>query len=210
MWTEKFQIFKLVLEKAEEPEIKLPTSTGSSKRQENSRKTSTSASKTMLKALDYMDHDKLWKIIKAVGIPDHLPCLLRNLYAGQEETVKSKFGTMGWCQIGKGVYQGPILSPCLFSFCAECIIWNTGLDESQAGIKIAGRNINNLKYVDDITLMVESEEEIKTLLMKVKEESEKAGLKLNIQKFTSWHFIANRWSNNGNSDRLFSWSLKSL
>ena len=162
------------------------------------------------KAIDCVNDNKLWKILKKIGTSDHLTCLLRSLYAGQEETVKSKFGTMGWCQIGKGVYQGPILSPCLFSFCAECIIWNTGLDESQAGIKIAGRNINNLKYVDDITLMVESEEEIKTLLMKVKEESEKAGLKLNIQKFTSWHFIANRWSNNGNSDRLFSWSLKSL
>ena len=162
------------------------------------------------KVFDCVDHNNLWKILKEMGIPDHLTCLLRNLYAGQEATVRTGCGTTDWFQIRKGVYQGPILSPCLFSFCAECIIWNTGLDESQAGIKIAGRNINNLKYVDDITLMVESEEEIKTLLMKVKEESEKAGLKLNIQKFTSWHFIANRWSNNGNSDRLFSWSLKSL
>ena len=132
-----------------------------------------------------------------MGIPDHLTCLLRNLYAGQEATVRTKHGTglvPDWFQIGKGVCQGCILSPCLFNLYAECILQNAGLDESQAGIKIARRNINNLRYADDTTLMAESEEELKDLLMKVKEESEKAGLKLNIQNtkimasgpITSW------------------------
>ena len=116
-----------------------------------------------------------------MGIPDHLTCLLRNLYADQEATVRTGHGTKDWFQIGKGVRQGCILSPCLFNFYAEYIMRNTGLDEAQAGIKISGRNINNL-YADDTTLMAESEEELKSLLMKVKEESEKVGLKLNIQK----------------------------
>ena len=115
-----------------------------------------------------------------MGIPYHLTCLLRNLYAGQEATVRTGHGTTGWFQIGKGVHQGCILSPCLFNFYAESIMRNTGLDEAQAGIKIAGRNINNLRYAEDTTLMAESEEELKSLLMKVKEESEKVGLKLNI------------------------------
>ena len=114
-------------------------------------------------------------------IPDHLSCLLRNLYAGQEATVRTGHGTTDWFQIGKGVRQGCLLSPCLFNFYAEYIMWNAGLDEAQARIKIAGRNINNFRYADDTTLMAESEE-LKSLLMKVKEESEKAGLKLNIQK----------------------------
>ena len=135
-----------------------------------------------------------WKILKEMGIPDHLTGLLRNLYAGQEATVRNGHGTTDWFQIGKGVRQGCILSPCLFNFYAEYIMRNTGLDEAQAGIKIAGRNINNLRYADDTTLMAESEEELKSLLMKVKEESEKVGLKLNIQKtkimasspITSW------------------------
>ena len=176
-------MFKLVLEKVEEPEIKLPTSAGSSKRQENSRKT-----------FDCVDHNKLWKILKEMGIPDHLTCLLRNLYAGQETTVRIGHGTTDWFQIGKGVRQGCMLLPCLFNFYAEYIMTNTGLDEAQAGIKIAGRNINNLRHADDTTLMAKSEEELKSLLMKVKEKSKKVGLKLNIQKtkimasgpITSW------------------------
>ena len=117
-----------------------------------------------------------------MGIPDHLTCLLRNLYAGQEATVRTRHGTTDWLQIGKGVCQGCILSPCLFNLYAEYIMRNAGLGEAQAGIKIAGRNINNLRYADDTTLMAESEEELTSLLMKVKEESEKFDLKLNIQK----------------------------
>ena len=129
------------------------------------------------KAFDCVDHNKLWKILKEMGIPDHLTCLLRNLYAGQEETVRTGHRTTDWFQIGKGVCQGCILSPCLFNLYAEHITRNTRLDEAQAGIKIVGRNINNLRYADDTTLMAESEEELKSLLMKVKEESEKNWLK---------------------------------
>ena len=155
-----------------------------------------------------MDHNKLWKILKEMGIPDHLTCLLRNLYAGQEATVRTGHGTTDWLQIGKGVHQGCILSPCLFNLYAGYIMRNAGLDEAQAGIKIAGRNINNLRYADDTTLMAESEEELKSLLMKVKEESEKIGLKLSIQKakimasstITSWQIDGRK---SGNSD-LFS------
>ena len=117
-----------------------------------------------------------------MGIPDHLTCLLRDLYEGQEATVRTGHGTTDWFQIGTGVHQGCILSPCLFNFYAEYIMRNAGLDEAQAGIKIAGRNINNLRYADDTTLMSETKEELKNLLMKVKEESKKVGLKLNIQK----------------------------
>ena len=123
-----------------------------------------------------------WKILKETGIPDHLTCLLRNLYAGQEARVRTGRGTMDWFQIGKGVHQGCILSPCLFKFYAEYIMQNAQLDEAQAGITATGRNINNLRYTDDTTLMAESEEELKSPLLRVKEESEKAGLKLNIQK----------------------------
>ena len=145
------------------------------------------------KAFHCVDHNKLWKILKEMGIPDHLICLLRNLYAGQEATVRTGHGT-DWFQIGKGVHQGCILSPCLFNLYAEYIMRNAGLEEAQAGIKIARRNIKNLRYADDTTLMAESEEELQSLLMKVKEESEKVGLKLNIQKtkimasgpITSW------------------------
>ena len=130
-----------------------------------------------------------------MGIPDHLTCLLRNLHANQEATVRTGYGTTDWFQIGKGVHKGCILSPCLFNFYAEYIMRNTGLEEAQAGIKIAGRNINSLRYADDTTLMAESEEELKTLLRQVKEESENVGLNLNIQKtkimvsgpITSWH-----------------------
>ena len=133
------------------------------------------------KAFHCVDHNKLWKILKEMGTPDHLTCLLRNLYAGQEATVGTRHGTTDWFQIGKGVHQGCILSPYLFNLYAEYILRNTGLDEAQAGIKIDRRNINNLRYANDTTLMAESEEELKNLLMKVKEENEKVALKLNIQ-----------------------------
>ena len=142
MWPVNFLMFKLVLEKAEEPEIKLSTSVGSSKKQESSRKTSISALLTW-KSFDCVDHNKLWKILKKMGIPDYLICLLRNLYAGQEATVRTGHGTTDWFQIGKGVYQGCILSPCLFNLYAEYTMRNARLDEAQTGIKIVGRNINN-------------------------------------------------------------------
>ena len=153
------------------------------------------------KAFDCVDHNKLWKILREMGILDYLTCLLRNLYAGQEATVRTGHGTRHWLQIGKGVHQGCILSPCLFNFCAEYIMKIAELEEAQAGIKIAGRNINSLRYADDTTLMAKSEEELKSLLIKVKEESGKVGLKLNIQKtkimasgpITSW----------GNSVKLY-------
>ena len=152
-----FLMFKLVLEKAEEPEIKLPTSAGSWKKQESARKTSISAFLTMPKPLTVWI-TRNWKILKEIGIPDHLTCLLRNLYAGQEATVRTGHGTTDWFQIGKGVHQGSILSPCLFNFFAEYIMRNAGLEEAQAGVEIAGRNINNLRYADDITLIAESED----------------------------------------------------
>ena len=126
-----------------------------------------------VKAFDCVDHNKLWKILKEMGIPDHLTCLLRDLCAGQEATVRTGHGKTDWFQIGKGVCKGYILSPCLFNLYTEYIMRNAGLDEAQAGLKIARRNINNLRYADDTTLMSESEEELKSLLMKVKEESEK-------------------------------------
>ena len=146
------------------------------------------------KAFDCVDHNKLWKILKEMGIPDHLTCLLRRLYAGQEATVRTGHGTTDWFQTGKGVRRGCILSPCLFNLYAEYIMKNARLNEAQTGVKIARRNINNLRYADDTTLTAESKEELKSLLMKVKEESEKVGLKLNIQKtkimasgpITSW------------------------
>ena len=145
------------------------------------------------KAFDSVDHNKLWKILKEMAIPDHLTCLLRNLYAGQEATVRTGHGPTDWFRVGKGVHQIYILLLCLFNLYAEYNMRNAGLDEAQAGMKIAGRNINNLRYADDTTLMAESEE-LKSLLRKVKEESEKVGLKLNIQKtkimasdlITSW------------------------
>ena len=143
-------MFKLVLEKAEEPEIKLPTSDGSSKKQESSRKTSISVLLTMPKPC--VDHNKLWKILKEMTIPDYLTCLLRNLYAGQEATVRTGHGSTDWFQVGKGVRQGCILSPCLFNFYAGYIMRNAGLEEAQAGIKIARRNLNHLRYADDSTL----------------------------------------------------------
>ena len=146
------------------------------------------------KASHCVDHNKLWKILQEIGIPDHLSCLLRNRYAGQEATVRTGHGTTAWFQMGKGVRQGCILSPCLFNLYAECIMRNAGLEEAQDRIKIAMRNTDTLIYTDDTNLMAESEEELKSLLMKVKEESEKVALKLNIQKtnimasgpITSW------------------------
>ena len=157
------QMFNLVLEKVEEPEIKVPTSAGSTKKQESSRKTS-------LSALLTMPNNKLWSILKEIGLLHHLTCLLRNLYAAQEATVRTGHGTIDWFHIGKGVCQGCILSPCLLNLYAEYIMRNAGLDESQAGIMTAGRNVNNLRYADDTTLMAESKEELKSLLMKVRGE----------------------------------------
>ena len=168
------------------------------------------------KAFGCVDHNKLWKILKEMGILNHLTCLLRNLYAGQEAAVRTEHGSTDWFQIGKRVHQGCILSPCLFNLYEEYIMKNTWLDEAQAGIKISGRNINNLRYADDTTLLADSKEELKSLLMKVKEESEKVGLKLNIQKMkimasgpiTSWQidvetvadfiFLGSKITANGN------------
>ena len=147
-------MFKLVLEKAEEPEVKLPTSAGALKKPESSIKTSTSTLLTI--PIPFTVWVTInWKIIQEMRIPDHLTCLLRNLYAGQEATVRTGHGRTDWFQIGKGVRQGCILSPCLFNLYAEYIMRNTGLEETQAGIKIAGRNNNNLRYADDTTLMGE-------------------------------------------------------
>ena len=166
------------------------------------------------KAFDCMDHSKLWEILKQMGTPDHLTCPLRNLYSGHKATVRTGHGTTDWFQIRKEVHQGCTLSPCLFNLYAEYIMWNAGLDEAQTGIKIARRNINHLRYADDITLMAESEEQ-KSLLMKVKEENEKVGLKFNIQKtkimesypITSWQIDGR---NNGNRDTLLFWAPKPL
>ena len=153
------------------------------------------------KAFDSVDNNKLWTVLKEMGIPDHLTCLLRNLYAGQEATVRTGYGTADWFQIEKGVRQGCISSPCLFNLYAEYIMRNVGRDKAQAGIKIAGRNSNNPRYADDTTLMAESKEKLRSLLMKVKEESEKVGLKLNIQKtkimasgpVTLWQIDGKQW-----------------
>ena len=166
-------MLKLGLEKAEEPEIKLPISAGSSKKQQSSRKTSTSALLTMPKPLTVWITTNCGKFFKRWGIPDHLTCLLRNLYAGQEATIRTGHGKTDWFQIGKGVCQDCILSFCLFNLYAEYIMRNAGLAEAQAGVKMARKHINNLRYADDTTLMAESKEELKSLLMKVKEESEK-------------------------------------
>ena len=201
----KFQMFKLDLEKAEEPEIKLPTSCWIIEKAREFQKNIYFCF-DYTKAFDCVDHNKLWKILKEMGMPNHLTCLLRNLYAGQEATVRTGHGTTDWFQIGKGVHQGCILSPCLFNLYAEYIMWNAGLDESQAGIKTVGRNISDLRYTDDTTLMAESKEELKNLLMKVKVESEKVGLKQHSENkdhgIWSHHFMGNRWGNNGNSFRF--------
>ena len=158
-------MFKLVLEKAEEPEIKLPTSAGSWEKQKSSRKNIYFCFIDYAKAFDCVDHNKLWKILQEMGVPEHLTCILRNLYAGQEATVRTGHGTTDWFQIGKGVHQSCLLSPCSFNFYAEYLIRNAGLEEAQAEIKIARRNINHLRYADDTTLMAQSEEELKSLLM---------------------------------------------
>ena len=160
------------------------------------------------KDFDCVDHNKLWKILQAMGIPDHHTCFLRNLYAGQETRVRTGHETMDLLKIEQGLHQGCILSPCLFNFYAEYIMRNPGLDEAQVGIKIARRDINNLRYADDTTLMAENEEKLKSLLLKVKEENEKFGLKLNTQKckirasnpITSWQIDGEK---NGKSDRLY-------
>ena len=162
-------VFKLVLAKAEEPEVKWPTSAGSSKKQEF-QKNIYFCFIGYAKAFDCVDHNKLWEILQEMGMPDHLTCLLRNLYAGQEATVRTGHGPTEWFQIGKGVRQGYILSSCLFNLYAEYIMRNAGLEEAQAGIKIAWRNINNLRYTDYTTLMAESKEELKSLLMKIQRE----------------------------------------
>ena len=160
------------------------------------------------KAFDCVDHSKLWKILKEMGIPDHLTRLLRNHYAGQELTVRTGHGTTDWFQMGKGVCQGCILSPCLFNLYAEYIMRNAGLGEAQAGVKIAGRNTNNLRYADDTTLIAESEEELKSLLMKAKVESEKNWLKAQHSEnedhgIWSHHFMGNGWGNSGHSVRFY-------
>ena len=166
------------------------------------------------KAFDYVDHNKLWKVLKEMGIPDHLTCLWRNLCAGQEATVRTGHGTTDWFQIGKGVCQGCILSPCLFNLYADYIMQKARLDKAQARIKIARRNINNLRYADDTTFMAESKEELNILLMKVKEQSEKFGLKLNIQRtkfmasgpITSWQIDGEAMEN---SNRFYFLGLHS-
>ena len=167
-----FQMFKMVLEKQRNQRLNC---------QHRKSKRVLFLLFDYAKALDCVNHNELWKILKEMGIPDHLTCLLRNLYAGQKVTVRTGHGTTDWFQIGKGVHPGCILSPCLCNLYAEYIMRNAGLEEAQAGIKIVGRNINNLRYADDTTLLAENKE-LKSFLMKVKEESEKVCLKFNIQK----------------------------
>ena len=176
MWTKNFLTYKLDLEKEEEPEIKLPTFAG------NSRKNIYLCFISYAKAFDHVDHNKLWKALKEMAIPEYLTCLLRNLYVGQEASVRNLYEAIDWFKIEKEVWQGCLLSPCLFNLYAEHIMRNAGLDELQAGIKIGGRNINNLRYEDNATLMAKSEEELKSFLMRWKEESESASLALSIQK----------------------------
>ena len=177
MWTVNFQMFKLGSEKAEEPD-QIANIRWIIEKAKDFHKNIYFCFIDYAKAFDCVYHKRLWKILKEMGIPDHLTCLLRNLYAGQEARIGTGHGTIDWFQIGKGVCKGCILSPCLFNLYAEYIMRNTGLEETQAGIKIAGRNINNIRYADDTTLIAESKEELKSFLMKVKEESEKVGLKL--------------------------------
>ena len=183
-----FLMFKLVLEKAEEPEIKLPTSAGSWKKREF-QKNIYFCFIDYAKAFDCVDHNKLWKLLQEMEITDHLTCLLRNLYAFQEGSVRTGHRTTDWFQTRKEVHQGCMLSPCLFNLYAEYIMRNAGLDEAQAGIKIARRIINNLRYADDTTLMAESEEP-KSLLMKVKEESERVAESSTFRKLRSWHPVS--------------------
>ena len=168
-----FQMFKLDLEKAEGPEIKLPNTGWIITKAKEFQENIYFCFIDYAKAFDCVDQNKLWKILKEMAIPDHLTCLLRNLYAAQEATVRTRHGTTDWFQIAKVVRQGCMLSPCLFNLYVEYIMRNAGLEETQAGIKIAGRNINNLRYANDTTLMTESEEELKSLFMKVKERLKK-------------------------------------
>ena len=208
MWTVNFPILKLVLEKTEEPETELLTSAGSLIKQESSNKTSIPALLTMPKPLTVWITINCGKFWKRWEYQTTWPASWEDRYEGHEATVGSGHGTTNWFQIGKGVHQGCILSPCLFNLHAEYIMRNAGLDDSQAGIKIAGRNINNFRYADNTTLMAESEEELERLLIKVKEESEKTGLKLNIQKpkimalspIISWQIDGGK---NRNSERLY-------
>jgi len=181
MWTVNFQMFKLDLEKAKEPD-QIANIHWIIEKAREFQKNIYFCFTDWAKAFECVYHNKLWKILQEIGIPNHMTCLLRNLCAVQEATLRSGHGTTDWLQIGKGVHLGYILSPCLLNLYTEYIMQNAGLDEAQAGIKISGRNMNNLRYADDTTLMAESEEELKRLLMKVKKESEKVGLKLNIQK----------------------------
>ena len=202
MWTENFQTYKLGFKEAEELEIKLPTFVGWWRKQRKFQRNICFIDY----AFDWVDHNKL-----ECSSRDHLTCLLRNLYAGQEATVRTRQGTTDWFQIGKGVWQGCILSPCLFNLYAEYIMWNARLDESQAEIKIAGRNINSLKYTDDTTLMAESEKELKTLLMKVKKLAWNSTFKkakiMSFGPIISWQIEGEKhWS----SEIFFSWALKSL
>ena len=199
-------MFKLDLEKAEEPEVKLPTSAGSQKKQENSRKTSTSASVTTLNPLPLWITTNYGKFFKRWEYQTTCPAS-RETYIHVRKQFRTRHGTTDWFKMGKGVCQGCILSSCLFNLYAEHIMWNAGLGEAQAGIKLARRNINNLRYAGDTNLMAENEEELKSLLMKVKEEW-KSWLKTQHSKnknygIWSHHFMANRWGNNGNSDRFY-------
>ena len=173
--------YKLDLEKTEESEIKLPTFVGLWRKQGNFKKTSTSASLTMRQPLT-VHHNKLWRILKDMGTPDHLTCFPINLYIGQEATVRNRHRVMDWFKIGKGVHPGSILSPCLFYPSSEYIMQNARVDETQAGIKSVRRHVNNLRYTGGTKLIAEGEEGLKSLLMKVKEKSERAGLKLNLQE----------------------------
>ena len=203
MWTVNFQMFKLVLEKAEEPEIKLPTSNGSWKKQEF-QKNIYFCFIDYAKAFDCVDHNKLWKILKEMRIPDHLTCLLRNLYVGQEATVRTGHGTTVWFQIEKGLRQWCILSPCLFNLYAEYIMRNAGLEETQAGIKIAGRNISNLRYADDTQKVNRNwkaswgkwKRRVKNWLKAQHSENEDHCIQ-------SHHLMGNRTRNSGNSVRLY-------
>ena len=193
MWTENFQMYRLDLEKRRTRD-QIANIRWVTEKARQFQKNIYFCFTDYTKAFDCVDHNKLWKILKKMGIPDHLTCLLRNLYTCQEATVKTEHGKTDWFQIGKGVHQGCTLSPYLFNLYAEYIMQNAKLDKAKAGIKIARRSINNLRYADDTTLMTENKEELKSLLMKVKEENEEVGLKLNIQKtkimasgpITSW------------------------
>ena len=201
-------MFKLDLKKAEEREIKSPTSVGSLKKAREFQKTIYFCVIDYTKAFDCVDHNKLWKILQEMRLPDHLTCLLISLYAGQEAAVRTGHGTTDWFQIRKGVCQSCILSPCLFNFSAEYILRNAGLDEAQAGIKIARRNINNPRYADDTTLTAESEEELKKPLDESERGEWKSWLKAQHSEnedhgIWSHHFMANRWVNSGNSKGLY-------